>query len=192
VRRVPDWTIQTAWWISGIFATGAVWYFLSVRDVFWTITAAVGAALFACVAIALHLRKDADAKPRKDPTDDIVLNAGEETVRFTEMVRSLEFDIVKVHAHTHMLGVMAEHEWIRRRYPGSKLLSQSVTTLERLQRRGNETDSTTHFDVMKIELTDKREKKIYFDISSFFTGRGSLLDPASAVAQKLNELYKSS
>jgi len=32
MRTVPDWWIQTSWWVSGIFATGAVWYFLSTRE----------------------------------------------------------------------------------------------------------------------------------------------------------------
>jgi hypothetical protein len=59
MRHVPDWAIQVCWWISGIFATGAVWYFLSLKDVPWAIASAIAAAFFALVAIGLHRRKDA-------------------------------------------------------------------------------------------------------------------------------------
>ena len=56
--RVPDWSIQTSWWASGIFATGAVWYFLSTGKYGLAIAAAVAAALFAALAIMLHRKKD--------------------------------------------------------------------------------------------------------------------------------------
>jgi hypothetical protein len=119
-----------------------------------------------------------------------VIQVAEEKITFTELVRSIPFDIVKVNAYTHHLGVMAEHEWIRQRYPGSKFLKQELTTLDRLQKRNDDTNTSIHFDVMTIALSEKREKKIYFDISSFFSGRGESLDPSSAIAEKLNSLYK--
>ena len=51
--------IEAAWWASGVFATGAVWYFLSTREYALAIAAAVAAAVFAAVAIILHRKKDA-------------------------------------------------------------------------------------------------------------------------------------
>lgn len=59
MRAVRDWWIQAAWWASGIFATGAVWYFLSTREYVFAIAAAVAAMILAIVAIVLHRRKDA-------------------------------------------------------------------------------------------------------------------------------------
>lgn len=57
-HTVPDWAIQTSWWISGIFATGALWYFLSIKDNSYAAGSGVLALVFALMAIALHRRKD--------------------------------------------------------------------------------------------------------------------------------------
>jgi hypothetical protein len=59
MRSVPDWSIQVVWWASGIFATGAAWYFLSTnKDALAGVSAAV-AVLLAGVAVFLHRKKDA-------------------------------------------------------------------------------------------------------------------------------------
>lgn len=68
MRRVPDWTIQTAWWVSGIFATGAVWYFLSVQSFRNAGLAAFGAIAFALLAVVLHRKKDAANEDPRSPT----------------------------------------------------------------------------------------------------------------------------
>jgi hypothetical protein len=47
-----------AWFVAGIFATGAFWYFLSVRDNPGALASAVGALLFALLAIYLHRASD--------------------------------------------------------------------------------------------------------------------------------------
>lgn len=57
-RTVPDWVIQTCWWTSGIFATGALWYFLSIKDYYYVTGSGAFAVAFAIAAIALHRRKD--------------------------------------------------------------------------------------------------------------------------------------
>ena len=57
-RTVPDWLIQTCWWTSGIFATGALWYFLSIKDYSYVVGSGASALAFAFAAIALHRRKD--------------------------------------------------------------------------------------------------------------------------------------
>lgn len=58
IRTVPEWLIQTIWWISGIFATGALWYFLSIKDYSFAAGSGVVALVFAIIAVALHGRKD--------------------------------------------------------------------------------------------------------------------------------------
>lgn len=57
-NTVPDWVIQTCWWISGIFATGALWYFLSIKDYSYAAGSGALALAFALAAVALHRRKD--------------------------------------------------------------------------------------------------------------------------------------
>lgn len=58
MRIVPDWLIQTCWWVSSIFATGAVWYFVSTREYCLAVAAGVSALAFAIIAIVLHRKKD--------------------------------------------------------------------------------------------------------------------------------------
>lgn len=58
IRNVPDWVIQTCWWISGIFATGALWYFLSIKDYSYATGSGAFALAFAGAAISLHRRQD--------------------------------------------------------------------------------------------------------------------------------------
>jgi hypothetical protein len=47
------------WWVSGIFATGAAWYFLSANNFAFTTGSVLLALTFAGAAIALHRKKDA-------------------------------------------------------------------------------------------------------------------------------------
>lgn len=78
MRSVPDWSIQVAWWMSGIFATGAAWYFLSINKVAFAAGSVLFAILFAGVAVSLHRKKDALAAAlvpnelKSDQPDDYV------------------------------------------------------------------------------------------------------------------------
>jgi len=56
--KVPDWVIQTCWWISGIFATGSLWYFMSTKDYSYATGSGILALVFAFAAIVFHRRKD--------------------------------------------------------------------------------------------------------------------------------------
>lgn len=56
--RVREWMAPSAWFVAGIFATGAFWYFLSTKNYYGTAGSAVGAILFACLAIYLHRSTD--------------------------------------------------------------------------------------------------------------------------------------
>ncbi|MCA8114959.1 hypothetical protein [Burkholderia cepacia] len=83
MRTIPDWAIQLAWAISGIFATGAVWYFLSLKQYDNTAYAAVGATVFAGIAIYLHRRKD---------KSDATLSPAEEFARrYTDQPSHIRF-----------------------------------------------------------------------------------------------------
>ena len=57
-RPVSDWMIQTCWWISGIFATGAIWYFLAAKNYPFLVVSGVLALAFFFLAIALHWKND--------------------------------------------------------------------------------------------------------------------------------------
>lgn len=62
MKQVRDWQIQTAWWASGIFATGAVWYFLSVKNPLAAGICGLIAFLIAAFAVHLHIKKDGPNK----------------------------------------------------------------------------------------------------------------------------------
>jgi hypothetical protein len=65
MRSVPDWWIQGAWAASGVFATGAVWYFLSAHEYAWAVLCGAAGLACALLAIQLHRTKDAlTASPR--------------------------------------------------------------------------------------------------------------------------------
>ena len=57
-KMTPDWLHQILWYISGICATGAVWYFLSQKNYHATIWTAYAAAVLALLAVALLIRND--------------------------------------------------------------------------------------------------------------------------------------
>lgn len=78
MRAVPDWSIQLCWWISAIFATGAVWYFLSTKNYWASGGSVVGAVVFAAAAVLLHQRRDGiarDEAARKEKERPFVLSS---------------------------------------------------------------------------------------------------------------------
>lgn len=194
-----DWHLQLVWFVAGVFATGALWYFVSTKSNILAAASGVLAVLFAAFAVWLHKARDkaeedaaTNSSRRNALHDEIRLYVGEELITFTELDRTKDFDVVKVNTGDHMLGVSSEHRWIEYRYPDSKFLRQSISTLDRL--RNEESDKPEHqkifFDVIEIEFPDGRQKKIYFDISGFFSLYGSEMDPADKAASRLKELYK--
>ncbi len=64
-RPVPDWLPQLMWFMAGIFATGAVWYFLSNKDYVGTALSIVGAVCMTVAAITLHRINDRSARFRE-------------------------------------------------------------------------------------------------------------------------------
>lgn len=54
-RLVPTLLQTVCWFVSGIFATGAFWYFLSQKNAFATLWSAFAAIVFALLAIAIAI-----------------------------------------------------------------------------------------------------------------------------------------
>ncbi len=82
-----------------------------------------------------------------------------EKVSFTELIRSIDFDAVKVHAITHRVGISAEYEWLKRRYPGYKLITQQLTSLQALAGDVNFSLDQIPFDLLTINLPDGRAER---------------------------------
>lgn len=121
---------------------------------------------------------------------ELVFQVKEERITYDVMVKSLRYDVVKIHAYTHYLGIAAESYWIKHKYPEAKIVSQSLTTLDRITK--DEKNSEIYFDIIKMKFPDGREKDIYFDISEFFDDATSiLLNHYNAnMASKLAKLYR--
>jgi hypothetical protein len=63
-RTVPAWLLQLVWFLAGVFATGAVWFFLS-KDEYVSAWLSVGATVaLVLVAVQLHRLNDRDARFR--------------------------------------------------------------------------------------------------------------------------------
>jgi hypothetical protein len=140
----------------------------------------------------IHPSQNQNSAPQNQNDGKTVLNVGgEEFVTLTQLLRSMSFDVVKIDAHTHVIGVAAEYEWVRRNYPNSKIMQQALTSLALLNRGKKSGRGDVHFDLLTVKLADGRTKDVYFDISSFFKGASSsFIDKNSFAAQKITELYK--
>jgi hypothetical protein len=116
VRAVPDWWIQTSWWASGIFATGAVWYFLSVREYPLAAAAGVTAAAFAILAVFLHRRKDglsqqeAPAAPAETPAEEFARRYTDQPshIRFVKSLPKLRAVVYENAREGWVTGVTAD------------------------------------------------------------------------------------
>ena len=64
-RLVPAWLTQLVWFLAGIFATGAVWYFLSRDEHLFAWLSVAAAAVLAVVAVQLQRVNDRDARFRE-------------------------------------------------------------------------------------------------------------------------------
>ncbi len=127
-------------------------------------------------------------KPKKvATTEPFKVKLEEEEVTFEVKLRSLQMDVVKVNAHDHGLGIRAEYAWMNNAYPNNKGFEQSLMKFE-VDAESNKKKVVT-FDVHRIELEDGREKKIYFEIDSFFAdGKPSSFQPGYR-DQKLRDIY---
>ena len=129
-------------------------------------------------------------KEGNEDTRDFEFKVGEETVTYEVLVRSLSYDLVKVNAYTHMVGIAAERAWINYHYPESEVLTQAITDVEMIS--GFESDNLKGIplDLLVIRIKDGRTKKVYFDITSFLGGGvSSSVDPQEKFVQTLKGVY---
>ena len=107
----------------------------------------------------------------------------DETITFEIMLRSQHFDIVKIHAITHVLGVHSEREWINKYYPD---YSWGMQKLRNITLDGNK---SIPFDIICISKGNNH-KEIYFDLSDFFNESGCTSSDINKFAEgKIKEIY---
>lgn len=87
-------------------------------------------------------------------TKDYVINYEGETITFEYKTKSTLFDIVKINAITHDLGVHAEYQWIRKYYPNYKTTSQGLSKIKINK------NQSLHFDTLTI-INDRGQKRKY-------------------------------
>ena len=115
--------------------------------------------------------------------EEFVIKYKDETITFEIMLRSQHFDIVKIHAITHVLGVHSEREWINKYYPVSSLGMQK---LRNITLDGNK---SIPFDIICISKGNNH-KEIYFDLSDFFNESGCTSSDINKFAEgKIKEIY---
>lgn len=133
------------------------------------------------------VRKNNIESPRVD--EELKFTIMEETAKYEEKIISLRRDVIKIFATTHLIGVGAEHHWIRSTYPGCDIKMQSITTLSHITDKAMGKD--IYFDVIEVEMKDGRTKKIYFDISDFVSHGmvSTSLKEDEFFANKLDALY---
>lgn len=99
---------------------------------------------------------------KKRDSDKIIY--ADETISFDVKLLSQDFDIVKINATTHILGVSAEYEWIKKHYPDYIVKSQTLSQFKLAD------NSVLYFDKINISKEHKYNKSIWFDIISFYEG----------------------
>ena len=117
---------------------------------------------------------------------EFVSEYADEKITFEVKLRSQDFDIVKIHATTHSLGVRAEREWLNKEYPG---YTNNMHFLRHI--KTNDGKELT-FDILPIQKENKK-KDIYFDITDFFDGAhvGFIGSTHNYAEQKIKEIYNS-
>jgi len=99
---------------------------------------------------------------------EFIVKGKDEIITFEYIKNTKHFDIVKVNASTHELGVNAEYHWIDKYYPKHRIIFQALETID----------------------TNDKTKSIYFDINDFFNENGSTLVNLNEFAiSKIKELH---
>lgn len=111
----------------------------------------------------------------------------DETITFDVKLRSQDFDVIKIHATTHKLGIRAEREWLAKNYP------EYEYRLQFLKHINTKDGKRITFDIIPIKKGEK-EKDIYFDVTDFYYGAEvSYTRDASDYAEwKITDLYNES
>ena len=121
---------------------------------------------------------------QKKKKQDFTIKYADETISFEEKCISRDFDIIKIKATTHDIGVAAEREWLKKKYPryvnNMQMLSYVQTEKGRII-----------FDILPIKVGEIK-KDIYFDITDFYKGAGVPTFKAATeyAEQTIQSLYK--
>jgi hypothetical protein len=115
---------------------------------------------------------------------EFVSEYADEKITFDVKLRSQDFDVVKIHATTHTLGVRAEREWLNNFYPGYE------NNMQLLDQITTDDGKTLTFDILPIHKGDKK-KDIYFDITDFYSGAHVELTGSTHnyAKQKIRDIY---
>lgn len=120
----------------------------------------------------------------KNSDKEFVIEYADEIIKVEEKLISQDFDVIKIKATTHLLGVRAEREWLKKKYPGYEDCMQMLTHIETKQ--GIKT-----FDILPIRK-GRIEKDIYFDITDFY--KGASVPNHKKVSEyaefKINDIYQ--
>ena len=95
---------------------------------------------------------------------DYKIEYADETITFDVKCKSKNFDIVKINATTHDLGVSAEYKWLNKYYP------KYDSCLQMLYRKKLDNGDEVVFDKIDIAKQGKHLKTIWFDVTSFIDG----------------------
>ena len=120
----------------------------------------------------------------KNNQKEFVIEYADEIITFEEKLISQNFDIIKINATTHVLGVRAEREWLNKKYPGYENNMQILTHIETKQ-------GTRTFDILPIRKGNIK-KDIYFDITDFFDGASVPYhkNTGEYAVAKINQIYQ--
>ena len=115
---------------------------------------------------------------------EFVSEYADEKITFDVKLRSQDFDVVKIYATTHTLGVRAEREWLNNYYPGYE------NNMQLLDHITTDDGKTLTFDILPIHKGDKK-KDIYFDITDFYSGAHVELTGSTHnyAKQKIRDIY---
>ena len=115
---------------------------------------------------------------------EYVSEYADEKITFEVKLRSQDFDVVKIKATTHSLGVRAEREWLNKYYPGYE------NNMQLLDHITLDDGKTLTFDILPIHKGNK-EKDIYFDITDFYSGAHVELTGSTHkyAQQKIRDIY---
>lgn len=147
-----------------------------------------GAIIVIIVIVIIYMAKLKKSIKEISPSfkckKEFAIELAGEKITFDVKLRSYNYDVVKINAITHILGIQAERAWINKYYPGYKIM---VQTLERMTLDNGKLLS---FDRLSIHKGNKK-KDIYFDITDFIDGASvSLTENTHEYAhQKIKEIY---
>lgn len=115
--------------------------------------------------------------------NNFIIEYADEKIVCEILSRSYDFDVVKIHATTHRLGIQAERRWINRFYSN---YTYNVQMLKKIQTGSGE----IIFDIISI-TNGTIKKDIYFDITDFFNGASVPFsgNVSKYAEQKIKDIY---